>query len=728
MKRHLQLVAFATVSLLIIYSNLYGKTKKQVVSSVAIVVDTITYNKIHSEVDKYIESVENPSRKCIILLDKWGSPDSIRAELFKLYKTMHLEGALLIGDIPIPMIRDAQHLTTAFKMNQNRDWKESSVPSDRFYDDFDLDFKFLKQDSDNKLFFYYSLAPQSPQYISCDIYSARIKAPEGDNKYKLIADYLNKATDAHKQERQMKKILHFGGHGYNSESINARIDEAIALTEHFPFLNNETGNLAYIDFSFDKFVKYRLLSAISDNELDLAILHHHGSEDTQYLNGSPFAAEPGGWINLSRNYFRSKMRSSRDTLETKKYFIDKYDIPQSWLEDAFDKDKIEADSLYSAQMDIHITDLNNFKPGSKIVILDACYNGAFNYDDYMAAHYLFNNGKTLVVKANTVNTLQDTWTTELIGLLNWGVSAGNWAKGQLTLESHLFGDPTFSFAPQTEMASQLNINEKIIFEKNNTKFWRKILNLSNNDRDVCDLKSLAIKMLYKNKAITSEELLDIQENSSSRILRLESFNTNRQISDSNFYKAILLGMNDSYELTQRLSVLFSGNNYNPLLIPNVSKLYLSPTTSARVAFQLSMSMEGYNSEKLIQELERQNREIPFWQGEEKLKRKIKSISNTKKSMDNDISEIMNGSMNEKNQKFFISAQRNKCMPQAVDPIIKLLNDSKNDAIRIMAVEALGWYKYSFIKEQIIDKCKALLKKEDNPIIKDELIKTINRLN
>lgn len=728
MKRHLQLVAFATVSLLIIYSNLYGKTKKQVVSSVAIVVDTITYNKIHSEVDKYIESVENPSRKCIILLDKWGSPDSIRAELFKLYKTMHLEGALLIGDIPIPMIRDAQHLTTAFKMNQNRDWKESSVPSDRFYDDFDLDFKFLKQDSDNKLFFYYSLAPQSPQYISCDIYSARIKAPEGDNKYKLIADYLNKATDAHKQERQMKKILHFGGHGYNSESINARIDEAIALTEHFPFLNNETGNLEYIDFSFDKFVKYRLLSAISDNELDLAILHHHGSEDTQYLNGSPFVAEPGGWINLSRNYFRSKMRSSRDTLETKKYFIDKYDIPQSWLEDAFDKDKIEADSLYSAQMDIHITDLNNFKPGAKIVILDACYNGAFNYDDYMAAHYLFNNGKTLVVKANTVNTLQDTWTTELIGLLNWGVSAGNWAKGQLTLESHLFGDPTFSFAPQTEMASQLNINEKIIFEKNNTKFWRKILNLSNNDRDVCDLKSLAIKMLYKNKAITSEELLDIQENSSSRILRLESFNTNRQISDSNFYKAILLGMNDSYELTQRLSVLYSGNNYNPLLIPNVSKLYLSPTTSARVAFQLSMSMEGYNSEKLIQELERQNREIPFWQGEEKLKRKIKSISNTKKSMDNDISEIMNGSMNEKNQKFFISAQRNKCMPQAVDPIIKLLNDSKNDAIRIMAVEALGWYKYSFIKEQIIDKCKALLKKEDNPIIKDELIKTINRLN
>ena len=47
----------------------------------------------------------------------------------------------------------------------------------------------------------------------------------------------------------------------------------------------------------------------------------------------------------------------------------------------------------------------------------------------------------MVVKANTVNTLQDTWTNELIGLLNAGVCFGNWAKGQLTLESHLLEMP-----------------------------------------------------------------------------------------------------------------------------------------------------------------------------------------------------------------------------------------------------------------------------------------------
>jgi hypothetical protein len=51
-----------------------------------------------------------------------------------------------------------------------------------------------------------------------------------------------------------------------------------------------------------------------------------------------------------------------------------------------------------------------------------------------------------VVKANSVNTLQDTWTNELAGLLNAGVCVGNWAKGQMTLESHLIGDATFHFS------------------------------------------------------------------------------------------------------------------------------------------------------------------------------------------------------------------------------------------------------------------------------------------
>ena len=176
--------------------------------SVAIVVDETTYGKIGAEVDAYVAAVSNENREGVLVIDKWFNPDSIKAVLFDMYQNNNLEGAVFIGDIPIAMIRDAQHMTTAFKMDQKRRMDWSSVPSDRFYDDFDLAFDFIKQDENQKLFFYYSLRADSPQQITCDIYSARIKAPEGENKYKLVADYLVKAAAAHKNGEPMDKVLH----------------------------------------------------------------------------------------------------------------------------------------------------------------------------------------------------------------------------------------------------------------------------------------------------------------------------------------------------------------------------------------------------------------------------------------------------------------------------------------------------------------------------------------
>ena len=38
----------------------------------------------------------------------------------RLYRESRLEGAVFIGDIPIPMIRKAQHMTSAFKMDEEK--------------------------------------------------------------------------------------------------------------------------------------------------------------------------------------------------------------------------------------------------------------------------------------------------------------------------------------------------------------------------------------------------------------------------------------------------------------------------------------------------------------------------------------------------------------------------------------------------------------------------------
>ena len=146
-------------------------------SSVAVVVDRQTYDAISEAVDNYVNAITTSDREGVLVVDIWNNPDSIKNKLKEMYASRMLEGAVFVGKIPVPMIRDAQYLTTAFKMSQKRPWIESSVPSDRFYDDFDLKFDYLGQDTVNTLAHYYSLRADSPQEITCDIYSARIKAP-----------------------------------------------------------------------------------------------------------------------------------------------------------------------------------------------------------------------------------------------------------------------------------------------------------------------------------------------------------------------------------------------------------------------------------------------------------------------------------------------------------------------------------------------------------------------
>lgn len=90
-------------------------------TSVAVVTDSLTYSHASEAIEEYVSSMRLDGKRGILLIDRWGVPDSLRAALMDLYKNESLEGAVLVGDIPVPMIRDAQHLSSAFKMSQQRD-------------------------------------------------------------------------------------------------------------------------------------------------------------------------------------------------------------------------------------------------------------------------------------------------------------------------------------------------------------------------------------------------------------------------------------------------------------------------------------------------------------------------------------------------------------------------------------------------------------------------------
>ena len=122
-------------------------------------IDPQSYSEAKAEIDDYLKLVQSRGLHPILVIDSWGVPDSIRAELIRLYndKVYPIEGCVFIGDIPIARTRDAQHFTTAFKMDQDGqfDRTEYTVASDRFYDTFELQWDYLDRDSVRPEYFYY---------------------------------------------------------------------------------------------------------------------------------------------------------------------------------------------------------------------------------------------------------------------------------------------------------------------------------------------------------------------------------------------------------------------------------------------------------------------------------------------------------------------------------------------------------------------------------------------
>ena len=209
--------------------------ESRISSTFAIFIDSDSYEHCEDAVIKYRDMLEKEGLPAYILVADWESPEHVKFFLEKYYYEQALEGAVFIGDIPIPMVRRAQHLTSAFKMDESAPMHDSSVPSDRFYDDFNLKFNFICRDTVNTNLFYYNLAGDGPQKIHCNIYTGRIKPTrEGEEGYRQINDYLNKVVAERQNVNYLDKVASYAGHGSFSNSLSAWKDESVTLREQMP--------------------------------------------------------------------------------------------------------------------------------------------------------------------------------------------------------------------------------------------------------------------------------------------------------------------------------------------------------------------------------------------------------------------------------------------------------------------------------------------------------------
>ena len=591
------LIFIVFISNTVVFSQQVIYPLKKHPTSFAIIIDKITFEKTDSSVFAYRNAVENDGLSVYIIIKNWKSPDDVKNSILKLYNgNSNLEGVVFIGDIPIPMIMNAHHLTSSYKMNKATSYIGSSVASDRFYEDFNLKFRFVKRDRENPLYYYYSLLPDSPQKIEKEIYSARIKPSEnGTSKYEQISNYLFRVAAQKEQQNKLDNMMVFTGYGYHSEALTSWGDEQLALKEELPDLYKAGGRLKKLDYLMNKDMKDVVLSEIQNPDLDFAIFHAHGGNDAQYLLDDIKSTNFEDQVEAIKLSLREKLRSlkkSDDINRTKNYYSRYFGIPQTWFSGAFSDSVKTLDSLNNRFKTIYSNDIRSISPQAKLIYFDQCSVGSFQLGSYIAGDYVFGTGNVIAAIANSAETLQDQWTDEYIGLLSYGLRIGQLHKMNVLLESHLIGDPTFHFTN----THSIDISRAVSTEKSNILYWYNLFH-----SDSVPLKVLGLKMLCKIIGASFEsELVKIYNNEDSFDVRLEALKNLAEFNTVSFEDILEKSINDPFEYIRRVSAIWMGKVGKKEYLPIMAK-QLMTDESERVVFNLKRSMIFIDPEAAYQE-------------------------------------------------------------------------------------------------------------------------------
>lgn len=694
----------------------------------AIVIDPASYKEAKAEVDAYAASIKADGLVPFIVTDDTDNPDKLRARLKKMYEAKNnpIEGAVFIGDIPVVRVTDAQHLASALKMDQRAFPRDQwAVASDRFYDDFGLQFRFIERDSINPQWYYYSLAPEGSQYLAPNIYTGRIKPMDnGTDKYEQIRHYLKKAVQAKKEANIVDNILYFSGHGYVSESVHARIDEKGELLQNFPWMHTRRQGIDYIDHKRDRYVKTRLMNELQRDNLDIAILHHHGGEELEYLNDEPDINTPMEAIDAVKDYASYVYRRHRgkgQPDDSVKIEISRNlgGIPLDWMTEKDTPEKIKQDSINNRKLNLYVEDFEGFDPDVRLVILDACYNGSFHRPRYLSGAYIFDDGKTVAAIANSVNVLQDKWANRYIGAVGMGMRAGNLVKLNPYLESHFIGDPTFRFHSPVG-----NVDVNVLLAGNPVQ-WKEYL-----DSEYPALRAMALRQLADANLIDSDALLSAYMNDNSEVVRMEAMMLLSNFADDNFIKCLDLAVDDSFELIQRFAVNFIGKCGNQELARALVSVGQRNNTGERIEFGVENSAAVYPCKLLLSTLDSIFVETDYMDSEV-IKGYIahaldvyadsERLTGTQQLCNSD-------SLTVKQQIQKIRTLRNSNMHYLVDDLLVFLQKPHDETVTVSLLEALGWFNKSFRRDDIAAVALAMSKdKKQSAAVRDEALKTYRRL-
>ena len=700
--------------------------------SFAVVIDSTSFSRCQAEVREYADAVSSEGPQTVILSAVWTSPEQVRDTLKKYYLNNSLEGAVFIGDIPVPMIRKAQHLTSAFKMSEKYPMRDSSVPSDRFYDDFDLKFDFVCRDSE-KDFFYYNLSADSPQYIASDIYSGRIRpASVYGDKYQELSRYLRKVV-RYKQLLagqpelcKADRITSYTGHGSFSNSLIAWKDETITLAEQFPDAVKNTGDTRFYIYDMYPYMKDIMLSEIRRTDLDIVLFHEHGMPERQYLTGTPPAWELEEYYvrgkYLARCAARTRIRYGDNKQQAKTYVIEHYGVDSTWVADAFEPEVMRADSLEDLRTGIVLDEIQQTAPNVRLAIFDACYNGDFREQDCVASRYVMAPGEAIAAVGNSVNVLQDKSSSDLLGMLAAGYSVGQWLQQVNILESPILGDPTFRFASSYPFRSPDLSAEGL-------NYWLGYTS----QRWPDEIRSLALHKLYSLRYDgLSDLLLETYRTSSGYMLRLQCFHLLAHYGDGNYMKLLALASDDPYEFIRRKTAHYLGHIGTDEALDILAGMYVNDINAKRVLFNVVFASAHFPKEKFLARLKHFVDSTAFVHDPEKfLEEASNAVESPARLMKSSVEAIGDNSLKPGRRLMYISGMRNNPYASCAEGLLEIVSDrTLETSFRVSVAEVLGWYVRAWNRGHIVERLGEILSSDPQlpDELRDEIVKTMGRLN
>lgn len=671
-------------------------------TSFAVITDSATYEKCGEELKAYKQVLEEEGLGTWIVSADWASPDEVKAEILKLASGKPaLEGIVLVGDVPIAMVRGGQHLTTAFKMNEETyPMFESSVASDRFYDDFGLKFDFIKRDSLNTDLFYYKLSEEGEQHLRPDIYSARMKVPpvmKGD-KYEIMSKYLRKVVKAHREENPLDELTFFAGHGYNSDCLTIWRQKPLVFREYFPYVFDKASHNRFLNFREDDQMKWNLLSEVARPDVDLFIFSEHGAYDTQYINGKPATKGIRDDVDQLKRSLASSYRyyGRGDNREPFLHEVDSlFQIGEEAFSDAMLAEYDRLDSIETRGINIYLDDIMKGHSRAKMIVFNACYNGSFhNPKGYVAGCHVFGDGESIVAQGNTINVLQDKWEDKLMGYLSIGERVGMWQKEVPYLESHLIGDPTWRFSAHSKAEAKMRdkLHHDLVFNASDAAIWDKYTRSSEpilRCAGITHLSYIDAKAAHKRAA----QMLD----DPSWTVRIHAFNALCADPDRDLAEYVRKGLKDSYELMARTSVKMASVLGDTSLVEDVEEF--------REAHPEMIRATGYAAADAV------------------------NVLNGTAYYTQCMNSAADKSLAPAKRVNSIRTFRNSRHVPAAQTLLAIVADGSDDSyVRTVACETLGWYTQSNFRDEIISSLGKALDSAGSDRVEAEIKKTIKRLS